>query len=377
MPITDAGNAACAGNIGQYLHAGFFKPPGEFRVIRLIMQSLVYKLLQGHFCGRLARAYRAFNFPLGRGAPLRLSAGRHLLQAVFPFQPPHDGLLPLVIPAVADHLALHADPVRQNVNVRVLGVGMLGHNVLAILEAHAFKVFPGNVLPLVVSELFIRRQADAHMTDGFGQIGAQGPHRAKLPRQLARIVAAHVGIEDMPLLLSQIVFQSAPKSLALTSFAIMGDPAQFPLYLAHGGKHLTQDGIRANGTAGVSEADKLVQVVGGPGKGAVGVPIDFRLHQTRQRAGERHVPQPVRDRQPHAIRVAPDGVQLGGVDAYADGAGAGLAGVAAGASALAAFASMRLHGKPREQPLAPQDKQFDRRENMACCKPKVAGSDTA
>lgn len=231
MPVADAGNAACAGNIGQYLHAGFFKPPGELRIIRLIVQSLVYKLLQVHFCGRLARAYRAFDFSLGRGAPLRLSAGRHFLQAVFTFQPPHDGLLPRVVLAVADHFAPHAHPVRQNVNVRVLGIGMLGHNVLAILEAHAFKVFSGNVLPLVICKFFIRRQTDAHMTDSLGQIGAQGPHCAKLPRKLTRIVAAHVGVKDMPLLLSQVVFQGAPKSLALNQLRYHGRPRTIPAVL--------------------------------------------------------------------------------------------------------------------------------------------------
>ena len=123
--------------------------------------------------------------------------------------------MPLIVPAVADHLALHAHPVRQNVNVRVLRVGMLGHNVLTLLEAHALKVFTGNVLPLVVCKLFVRRQADAHVTHGFGQIGAQGPHRAELSRQLTRIIAAHIGIEDMPFLFAQVVFQSPPKALAL------------------------------------------------------------------------------------------------------------------------------------------------------------------
>lgn len=228
MPIAEAGNAARAGNIGQNLHAGFFKPPRELRITGLIVQSFVHQRLQGHFCGRLARAHRAFNFALGGSAALTLPAGRHLLQPVFALQPPHDGFLPLIVPAVADYLTAHADPVRQNVNVRVLGVSVFGHNVLAILEAHALKVFSGNVLPLVVCEFFIRRQADAHMTDSLGQIGAQGPHRAELPRQLTRVVAAHVGIEDVPLLLAQIVFQGAPKALALNQLRYHGRPCIAP-----------------------------------------------------------------------------------------------------------------------------------------------------
>ncbi len=231
VAIADAGNAACAGNIGQCLHAGFFKPPGELRVIRLIVQRLVHQILQRHFCGRLARAHRTFNFPLGGGATFRLPAWRYFLQSVFALQTPHDGLLPLIVPAVVDHLTIHAYPVRQNVNVRVFGIGMLGHNVLAIFEAHAFKVFSGNVLPLVVCKFIIGRQADAHMTDCLGQIGPQGPHRAKLPRQLTRIVAAHVGIEDMPLLFAQIVFQGTPKTLALNQLRYHGRPRTIPAAL--------------------------------------------------------------------------------------------------------------------------------------------------
>ncbi|MEG6592438.1 hypothetical protein V6C16_05585, partial [Desulfovibrio sp. 1188_IL3213] len=59
--------------------------------------------------------------------------------------------------------------------------------------------------------------------------------------------------------------------------------------------------------------------------------------------------------------------------------GAGLSWVASRASALAALSSMRRHGEPREpseaSPPSGRTKPFDRRENMACCKPKSAGSD--
>ena len=76
------------------------------------------------------------------------------MQPVIPFQLAHDGLLPLVVLAVAGHAAVKADAVRQNVNVFVLGVGVPGDNELVLLQAHAVHVTLSYLSPLLICELF-------------------------------------------------------------------------------------------------------------------------------------------------------------------------------------------------------------------------------
>ena len=59
------------------------------------------------------------------------------MQAIFLFQLPHDDFLSLVIPAVAGHAAIETNPVRQNMDMFVFGVGVPGDDVLIMVEAHA------------------------------------------------------------------------------------------------------------------------------------------------------------------------------------------------------------------------------------------------
>ena len=76
------------------------------------------------------------------------------MQPVIPFQLAHDGLLPLVVLAVAGHAAVKTDAVRQDVDVFVFGVGVAGDDKLVLLQAHAVHVAFTNLAPLLVCELF-------------------------------------------------------------------------------------------------------------------------------------------------------------------------------------------------------------------------------
>ena len=76
------------------------------------------------------------------------------MQAEIPLNLSHDGFLPLVVLAVADDLAGMGDPVRQDVDVLVLGVGVPGHDELVICEAHPAQIALPDGLPLLVCEFF-------------------------------------------------------------------------------------------------------------------------------------------------------------------------------------------------------------------------------
>jgi len=66
----------------------------------------------------------------------------------------HDDFLPLVVLAVADHAAVKADAVRQNMDVFVLGVVVPGDNKLVLVQAHAVHVAFSYLAPLLICELF-------------------------------------------------------------------------------------------------------------------------------------------------------------------------------------------------------------------------------
>ncbi len=231
MPVADARNAPCAGDIRNDFHPGFFQMFFELPIFRCAAQNFVHQGLHGHLRGRFARTHGMFNFSLGRSAANGLFARRHFLQPVLAFQAAHNALLALVILAVTDHLAFHAYAVRQNVNVGMLGICMLGHHVLIVLESHALKVLGGYLFPLVVRQFFTGRQADAGMAHGLGQIGPQGSYRAELPRQFSRVLPAHIGVEDVAFLLSQVVFQGSAESFALNQFRYHPRPRKVPAAL--------------------------------------------------------------------------------------------------------------------------------------------------
>jgi hypothetical protein len=96
----------------------------------------VAKLLQLLAGAGLAGANAVLDLALGRRFALDLDAWRHPCQTEIPLDLSHDGFLPFVVLTVADYPARVGDPVRQDVDVLVFGVGVPGDQELVVLEAH-------------------------------------------------------------------------------------------------------------------------------------------------------------------------------------------------------------------------------------------------
>ena len=93
--------------------------------------------------GRLTGAHALLDLAFGRGVTLGLLARGHGLEAVLVLDLPHQAFLARVVVPVADHLAVKADAVGQDVDVFVRGVGVAADDVLMIREAHAVQDTPG------------------------------------------------------------------------------------------------------------------------------------------------------------------------------------------------------------------------------------------
>jgi len=100
------------------------------------------------------RADLLFDLAAGGRAALRLDARGELLQAEVAFDRAHEHFLALVILGVADDLAGMGDPVGQDMNVLVLGVGVAGDEVLVVDQIHALQILAADALPLNVREVF-------------------------------------------------------------------------------------------------------------------------------------------------------------------------------------------------------------------------------
>lgn len=166
----------------------------------------------------------AFAHGLSRGFPAR----RDLGQSVFPFQAAHKSFLPFVVMAVGYHFAFHGHAVRQNVNVRMFRVRMFSHNVLAVFEPHALKVFLRHISPLTVRKAFAWGDAQADVANSFCQIGTQGSDFTKLTRQGTCVASSHVRIQKLALFLTQIVFQRTPETRTFNHLGYHGSPPTFP-----------------------------------------------------------------------------------------------------------------------------------------------------
>lgn len=127
----------------------------------------------------------------------------------------HHGLLALVVPAVRDHFAGHADAVGQNVDVLVLGVSVATYDILAVVVAHALQVGMSSPAPLFVCKRLPWWQADADVTYRLCQIWPQGPHLSELTCQGARIASGHIRFQQVALALAQVVIQGSPEATAL------------------------------------------------------------------------------------------------------------------------------------------------------------------
>jgi len=114
----------------------------------------VGELLQLHAGRDVVRADLLFDLAAGGRAALRLDARGELLQAEVAFDRAHEHFLALVILGVADDLAGMGDPVGQDMNVLVLGVGVAGDEVLVVDQIHALQILAADALPLNVREVF-------------------------------------------------------------------------------------------------------------------------------------------------------------------------------------------------------------------------------
>ena len=143
-----------------------------------------------------------FDLAAGRGAALRLEAGGELLQAEVALDGTHEDFLALVVLGVADDLAGMSDPVGQNMNVLVLGVGVAGDEVLVVDEVHAVQIAAADFLPLGVGEVFSRGGGERNVQDSLFEIRAQFSDGAELGRQFVYAFPGHVGVEDLAFVLA-------------------------------------------------------------------------------------------------------------------------------------------------------------------------------
>lgn len=170
-PEADAGYCAGAGDIGDDLNAHCAEPSRKLIEGRLVLHGHVHHLLQALLGRRLACAQRVLDLALGRSAAHGLPAWLHHCEPQLRFQATHHGLLALIVPAVRNDFAGHADAIGQDVDMLVLGVRVTAHDILAVVVPHALQIGVGGLAPLLVSERLPRRQADAHVAYRLGQIG--------------------------------------------------------------------------------------------------------------------------------------------------------------------------------------------------------------
>ena len=107
-------------------------------------------------------------------------------------------------------------------DVLVIGVCVTGHDILIVGEAHAFQISAAYSLPLIVRQSFTRGKGNADMMHGAGQLRAQGAYLSKLSSQCAGSVAAHVGIQQKALGLSQRILQHSPEAAPLSQLGYHG-----------------------------------------------------------------------------------------------------------------------------------------------------------
>lgn len=116
----------------------------------------VGELLQLYAGRNVLRADLLFDLAAGGGSTLGFDTRRELLQAEIALDRAHQNLLPLVILGIADDQAREGDPVGQDVDVLVLGIGVAGDEVLVFCETHAFQVSAADGLPLRVAQVLSR-----------------------------------------------------------------------------------------------------------------------------------------------------------------------------------------------------------------------------
>jgi len=88
----------------------------------------------------------------GGGAAVGLDAGSELLQVELALDRAHEALLALVVLGITDDLAGVGNPIGEDMDVLVLGVGVAGHQILVVEELHADQVATADVCPLGVGE---------------------------------------------------------------------------------------------------------------------------------------------------------------------------------------------------------------------------------
>jgi hypothetical protein len=85
----------------------------------------------------LASPGSILDFALSRSLAFRLSAGSHRGQPVIPFNGPHKGFqAPLKLPIV-DHFAAKGNPIGQDMDVLMVGVGVAGDDILVVRKTQA------------------------------------------------------------------------------------------------------------------------------------------------------------------------------------------------------------------------------------------------
>ena len=97
-----------------------------------------------------------FDLAAGGGSPLRVDAGAELFEMELALDRAHEDFLALEVLGITDDLASVGDPVGQDMDVLVLGVGVAGDEILVVEELHAGEVAPADVGPLGVGEFFAR-----------------------------------------------------------------------------------------------------------------------------------------------------------------------------------------------------------------------------
>ena len=172
--------------------------------------------------GHLARPQGPLELAFGGGVALGLYAGGHFLQAVLALDLPHQLFLAGVVVAIADDLAVVADPVGHEVDVVMLSVGVPGEDVLVLAEAHAFQVPLPDLAPFLVAELFAGRGGQGDVQHGFAEGGPEVTDRPELGGELAGGFSGHIGVKKLAFLGGEVVGQGATEARAFDGFGDHG-----------------------------------------------------------------------------------------------------------------------------------------------------------
>jgi len=114
-----------------------------------------------------------FDLAAGGGTAVGLDAGSELLEMKLALDRAHEKFLALVVLGITHDLAGVSDPIGEDMDVLVLGVGVTGDEVLVVEELHAGQVAPADVCPLGVGEFLAGGGGEGDVQYGPFQIRPQ------------------------------------------------------------------------------------------------------------------------------------------------------------------------------------------------------------